>query len=175
MNYENMKFDNELVIKDERIKIAIRDEDNDIIAVAKFDVKDLTSYNKICNFFTDLKDIYKIGKGLDKKEIKVPQAIKDAKELNNLKDEEIDEFFSEMDDIFVAIDDFTDELKEKIKSLIKNLDDVFGEEICKAILGDGYNFEKIVPLIQIAIPYFQKERENKINPYLKSSNQGVME
>lgn len=147
----------ELFIQDTRKKINIRDADdnNKIIGVAKFDPDDIMSYEKLTNIFQDLSNMQKIAiKSAKKENLNLPEVINTIDDLMGL------------DDVFANIKEITGELKEAILCFKNNIDVIFGKGICDLILGkDEYNFAKIIPLIEVATPFYEKARHDKVKKY----------
>ncbi len=63
---------------------------------------------------------------------------------------------------------------EIIDNAIKKLEDIFGSDTINCFTNGTHDIETLMPLLEFVMPYVQKNRNEKVNKYLKKSDD-VME
>ena len=146
-----------IVIKNKNIKEELVDDNGNVLGYISYNPEDTSTYTKLCNIMENILQINDKSKVIGKVK-KMPEHIENLEEFDEYREE------------FKKIKDFFDFQDSKIDEIIKSINDIFGEDTCKIIMGNSKDIELLVPLIDEVMPKFKKARENKANKYLDNKD-----
>ena len=134
-------------------KIEILDEEDKVVAIAKFNPDDMNAYDKFMDLIDTIskavKDVEKVGK------------IK----LDNKKMGSVEEFEKNRGE-FNKAHRVVKIGSETFLKVTVSIDDIFGKGVSEALTQGSMDLELLNPLIDWATPLFKKKREKKVSKYL---------
>lgn len=152
-----------IVIKNNKIKKEVTDENGNLITIITYNPEDTKSYTK----FSDIiEKIYKIQDKLKKSKPSIKEIPK-----RELALEELDGYrksFEVMNDVLHYQEDLT-------KEIFNDFDCIFGDGTCEKIMDGSYDILLLMPIIEEVKPDFDKSRNKKVNKYLQKENVEVLE
>lgn len=152
-----------LIIKNKFIREDVLDEKGNKIGEIKFNPDDSAIMKSLSDILEDLSNSVK--KIDEYKNVEIPKLDKTSS---------LEEFEKASSSIEKLSSMFNIEY-EAIDKSIKALENIFGEDTINCFTGGTKDLESLVPLIDFIAPYVQKSRTEKVNKYIKKSNDDVME
>lgn len=150
-------------IKNNFVEENIEDEKGTILGVLRFNPNDTRIVSRLTkcaeNAEKALKELKKIGNISDLSTVNI-ESVEDA--------EKISDDISKMNQAL--------EIEEKIiTNTLSELEEIFGKETVDLFTQGTKDIESIMPILDFAMPYVKKARQNKVNKYNARNKSNVME
>lgn len=150
-------------IKNSFVEENIEDEKGNILGILRFNPNDTRIVSRLTkcaeNAEKALKELKKIGNISDLSSVNI-ESIEDA--------EKISDDISKMNQAL--------EIEEKIiTNTLSELEEIFGKETVDLFTQGTKDIESIMPILDFAMPYVKKARQNKVNKYNAKNKSNVME
>lgn len=150
-------------IKNSFVEENIEDEKGNILGVLRFNPNDTRIVSRLTkcaeNAEKALKELKKIGNISDLSTVNI-ESVEDA--------EKISDDISKMNQAL--------EIEEKIiTNTLSELEEIFGKETVDLFTQGTKDIESIMPILDFAMPYVKKARQNKVKKYNAKNKSNVME
>lgn len=148
-----------IVVKNKFVKEEIKDENDNVIGVLKFNPED----TRIMSRLVDCVDFAEKGiKKIRQMEKETPKIEK--QEIKTIEDAE------NMAKYFEKINQATSVEEECADKVINELSEIFGKETVELFTGGTKDITSLYPILEFVMPYVKKARTTKMNKYLKKNN-----